>query len=50
MAKRSLLIVGAGIYALVASEIVADMGCFRKVDFLDDEKSTAPTALGCLVS
>ena len=34
--NRNLLIVGAGIYGVVASEIVADMGCFDKIDFDDD--------------
>lgn len=33
---KNLLIVGAGTYALVAAEIAADMGCFEKIDFVDD--------------
>ena len=41
MLGRNLLIVGAGIYGLVASEIALDMGCFDKIDFVDDSKQTA---------
>ena len=37
---KNLLIVGAGTYALVASEIAADMGCFEKIDFVDDRVKT----------
>ena len=33
---NNLLIVGAGIYALVAQEIAESMGCFDKIDFDDD--------------
>ncbi len=36
--NKNLLIVGAGIYAVLASEIAADMGCFDAIDFVDDEK------------
>lgn len=38
--NKNLLIVGAGTYALVAYEIAADMGCFEKIDFIDDEIKT----------
>ena len=34
--NRNLLIVGAGIYGVVAYEIAADMGRFEKIDFVDD--------------
>lgn len=44
---RNLLIVGAGIYALVASEIAAEMNCFDQIDFIDDAK--AATANGIQV-
>lgn len=40
MMNKNLLIVGAGIYGLAASEIAADMGCFDKIDFIDDQKET----------
>ena len=40
--NKNLLIVGAGIYAVVAWEIAEDMGCFEKIDFVDDTKETAP--------
>lgn len=39
--KRNLLIVGAGIYGLVAYEIAADIGCFEGIDFIDDTKETS---------
>ena len=39
VSNRSLLIVGAGIYGAVASEIAIDMGCFTKIDFLDDNRN-----------
>jgi len=40
--KRSLLIIGASTYALLAYEIANDMNCFDKIDFVDDNKSVAP--------
>lgn len=40
--NRRLLIVGAGIYAVVAAEIAADIGCFTQIDFLDDHKQITP--------
>ena len=40
---KKLLIVGAGIYGVVASEIAADMDCFDKIDFVDDGRTTTPT-------
>ena len=39
--ERNLLIVGAGIYGMVASEIAVEMGCFEKIDFVDDGKKIA---------
>ena len=42
---RDLLIVGAGMYAVVASEIAADMGCFEKIDFVDDVRQTTPNGV-----
>jgi len=41
--KRSLLIVGAGTYALLAYEIACDMGQFEEIKFVDDYKTIAPT-------
>lgn len=38
----NLLIVGAGIYAVVAAEIARDMGCFARIDFIDDNKEYTP--------
>ncbi len=34
--KQKLLIIGAGIYGVLASEIAAEMGCFDEVAFIDD--------------
>ena len=35
-ANNKLLILGAGQYGQVAKEIAESMGCFEKIDFLDD--------------
>lgn len=40
--NKNLLIIGAGTYGVVASEIAADMGCFEKISFVDDERKTTP--------
>jgi UDP-3-O-[3-hydroxymyristoyl] glucosamine N-acyltransferase len=34
--NRNLMILGAGQYGTIAKEIAAAMGCFAKIDFLDD--------------
>ena len=39
------MIVGASTYGVVASEIAADMGCFEKIDFVDDERKTTPNGI-----
>ncbi len=39
--NRNLLIVGAGTYGRVASEIAAEMGCFDRIDYVDDHKPVA---------
>ena len=39
--NKNLLIVGAGVYGLVAKEIAEDMGCFDKIDFIDDNAERA---------
>jgi UDP-3-O-[3-hydroxymyristoyl] glucosamine N-acyltransferase len=38
----NLLIIGAGIYGLVAKEIAENMRCFDKIDFVDDHAEKAP--------
>lgn len=43
--NKNLLIVGASTYGVVASEIAADMGCFEKIDFVDDERKTTPNGI-----
>ena len=40
--NKNLLIVGAGLYAVLASEIATDMGCFEKIAFIDDNAKTTP--------
>lgn len=39
--NKSLLILGAGQYGQVAKEVAEAMGCFEKIDFLDDGKEFA---------
>ena len=46
--KENLLIVGAGTYAVVASEIAADMGCFGKIDFVDDQRKETPNGVAVI--
>ena len=43
--NRNLLIVGAGVYGLVAKEIAEDMGYFEKIDFVDDSSKTTPNGI-----
>lgn len=43
--NKNLLIVGAGVYAVVASEIATDMGCFDKIDFIDDKRTETPNGI-----
>lgn len=43
--NKNLLIVGAGIYGVLASEIAADMGCFEKIAFVDDNAKTTPNGI-----
>ena len=40
--KNNLLIVGAGLYGLVAKEIAESMKCFEKIGFVDDKAEVAP--------
>ena len=39
--NNNLLIIGAGMYALVAKEIAQSMGCFDEIAFVDDCASAA---------
>ena len=39
--NNNLLIIGAGIYGLLAKEIAQSMGCFGKIDFIDDSAAAA---------
>ena len=39
--NNNLLILGAGQYGMVAKEIAEAMGCFEKIDFLDDRNEIA---------
>ena len=41
MGNRNLLIVGAGVYGVVAAEIASDMKCFDRIDFIDDFRTTS---------
>jgi len=41
--SNKLLIIGAGQYGMVAREAAESMGCFEKIDFLDDNN---PAAIG----
>lgn len=43
--NKNLLIIGASTYGVVASEIATDMGCFEKIDFIDDERQTTPNGI-----
>jgi len=43
--NKNLLIVGAGIYGIVAKEIAESMNCFEKIAFVDDEKETTPNGI-----
>lgn len=43
--NRNLLIIGAGIYGLVAKEIAESMGCFEKIAFVDDGVKKTPNGI-----
>lgn len=38
---KNLLIIGAGQYGMVAKEIAESMGCFDRIDFVDDVSEAA---------
>lgn len=42
---RNLLIVGAGIYSVIAREIAEDMKCFDKIGFVDEVAKTTPDGI-----
>ena len=46
--NRNLLIIGAGVYGLVAKEVAESMGCFEKIDFLDDGATETPNGIPVL--
>jgi UDP-3-O-[3-hydroxymyristoyl] glucosamine N-acyltransferase len=43
--NKNLLIVGAGIYGVVAKEIAESMKCFEQISFVDDERKTTPNGI-----
>ena len=43
--KQNLLIVGAGIYGLVAKEVAESMGCFGQIAFIDDGTKETPNGI-----
>lgn len=43
--NQNLLIIGAGIYGLVAQEIAESMGCFLRIDFVDDGEKETPNGI-----
>ncbi len=45
MKNQNLLIVGAGIYALVAKEIAESMNVFGKISFVDDKNRETPNGI-----
>lgn len=46
--NNNLLIVGAGIYALVAMEIAKSLGSFGKIDFIDDNTTQTPNGIAVI--
>ncbi len=43
--NNNLLIIGAGVYGLVAKEIAEAMQCFNKIDFIDDTNTETPSGI-----
>ncbi len=43
--NNNLLIIGAGIYGVVAMEIAESMKCFDKIAFVDDSKKETPNGI-----
>lgn len=46
--NKNLLIIGAGIFAVIAYEIAQEMKCFDKIDFVDDERIVAENGIAVL--
>ena len=43
--NQNLLIVGAGIYGVVAKEVAESMNCFEEIDFVDDHAKATPNGV-----
>ena len=43
--NKNLLIIGAGVYGLVAKEIAESMGCFELISFVDDNAKATPNGI-----
>ncbi len=43
--ENKLLIVGAGIYGVVAMEVAESMGCFEEIAFVDDSREETPNGI-----
>ena len=43
--NNNLIIIGAGIYGVVAQEIALSMNVFDKIDFIDDNAKTTPNGI-----
>ena len=50
MINNNLIIVGAGVYGLVAYEIAQEMKCFDKIDFVDDARKNTPNGIGVIAT
>ena len=46
--NKNLLIIGAGVYGLVAKEIAESMSCFEKIAFVDDNAQTTPNGISVI--
>lgn len=46
--ENNLLIVGAGIYAIVVMEIAESLGRFDKIDFIDDHATQTPNGMAVI--
>lgn len=43
--NNKLLIIGASTYGVISFEIASDMGCFGKIDFIDDKRTVTPNGI-----
>ena len=46
--NNNLIIIGAGIYGVVAREIALSMNIFDKIDFIDDNAKTTPNGIAVI--